>query len=230
MRRPPRPSRVESGRVKRQLAPTRDGEVGHAAEVAVDAGGLVGSRLPSIDSWPAWRACARARRRSRSMPSGLSPAPRTRLHEALDHRLAGGDHDHAQARAPSRPVVLADDLVVEHRLVERHRDRLGRLEANRGGAAPPRPRSAAARAGARRSAGWTRRGGRGVGSAFCLKKLLRLWLRPSTSVTSPSRDHAVGQLGAGGARDAAAAGLNGRQEAHRRGRDRRFRGEFFRRG
>ena len=54
------------------------------------------------------------------------------LDEALDHRLAGGDDDDVRARVAVGVDAVADPVEVEHDLVERHRDRLGGLEANRG--------------------------------------------------------------------------------------------------
>ena len=59
-----------------------------------------------------------------------------------------------------RSVPPADHAVVEDRLVERHRNRVLRTEANRRIELVRRPRSAEARGCGRRPAGWRSRGGR----------------------------------------------------------------------
>ena len=69
----------------------------------------------------------------RSTPTGSRPAPRSGSSEGGDHVAPGGDDDHVDLR---RRALLggdaADHLVVEDRLVERHRDLLLGLEADRG--------------------------------------------------------------------------------------------------
>ena len=69
----------------------------------------------------------------RSMPdrpqAGLARAPSS---SGRDHVAARGDDDDVDAGARrSRSVAVADHLPVEHRLVERHRDVLLGLEADR---------------------------------------------------------------------------------------------------
>ena len=65
------------------------------------------------------------------MPSGLQPGRLAGRHDALDHVAAGRDDQDALARA----VLGLDDverLEVQHRAVERHRDLVLGLEADRG--------------------------------------------------------------------------------------------------
>ena len=63
------------------------------------------------------------------MPVGRSPAWRAAACSALDHVAACGDEHDACAR-PVRRVDDAERLVLEHRLVERHRDVVLRMEAH----------------------------------------------------------------------------------------------------
>jgi hypothetical protein len=54
------------------------------------------------------------------------------LQQRLDHLAAGGHQHDLHARGAVGRLGVAGDLVVEHGLVQRHRDRLGGLEADRG--------------------------------------------------------------------------------------------------
>ena len=123
-------------------APAGDGEVGDVAEVAVEdrlsrAGRSTGgSARPFLArSGACRRTPASARiipKAERSTPTGSQPGAAHRLEEGADHVPAGGDDDDVELR---RRALLgrhaADDLVLEHRLVERHRHLLLGLKANR---------------------------------------------------------------------------------------------------
>ena len=129
------PGRVGDAGEEAGAAP-RDGEVGDVADVAVERP----------------RRLARARRAPprrwvRQLDAGegadhpegrevdadrLEPRAADRLDEGGDHVAAGGDDDDVDLR---RRALLggdaADHLMLEHRLVERHRDLLLGLEADR---------------------------------------------------------------------------------------------------
>ena len=67
----------------------------------------------------------------RSTPVGRSPALRVAVEQPLDHVAPRGDDDDARPRAVRR-LDDAERVMLEHGLLERHRDVVGRLEANRG--------------------------------------------------------------------------------------------------
>ena len=115
-------------------AAARHGEVGDVADVAVE------DRLAGALAWLDGRAGhagvgegADHREGGEVDADRLQAGPSQRLDEGGDHLAAGGDGDHVDLR---RRALLggnaADHLVLQHRLLERHRDLLLGLEANRG--------------------------------------------------------------------------------------------------
>ena len=66
------------------------------------------------------------------MPERLQAGGLDRVHELQHGHAARGGEDHLHARAGRRVDGLADEGVIEDRLLERHGDGLGRLEADRG--------------------------------------------------------------------------------------------------
>ncbi len=91
------------------------------------------TRALLVGASPAATASVRtSAKASRSTPSGLQAGLLGRLEQSLDHRATRGHEHHLHARAAVGRLGVAGDLVVEHGLVERHRDGLGRLEADRG--------------------------------------------------------------------------------------------------
>ena len=111
--------------MKKQAGPDGDGEVGHAGEVAEDAGRLVG-------------AVAAAHERAHQGEGvevdalGLEPGALHGLEQRLDHRAASRHEHDLHARGAVGRLGEAGHLVVEDGLVQGHGDRLGRLEADRG--------------------------------------------------------------------------------------------------
>ena len=67
-----------------------------------------------------------------SIPTGRRPALRTASTRPVDHLAAGGDDDDVHLPRRRRPGLGPDHLPVEHCLLERHRDLVLGLEADRG--------------------------------------------------------------------------------------------------
>ncbi len=112
----------------------RHGEVGDVADVAVED--RLGRALAGLDV----AACqagvgegADHREGGEVDADRLQAGAADRLDEGGDHVAAGGDHDHVDlGLCPLLGGNAADHLVLEHGLVERHRDLLLGLEADRG--------------------------------------------------------------------------------------------------
>ncbi len=115
-------------------AATGDGEVGDVADAAVEdgAGGPLAAARGSAAAASSLGEGADHREGGEVDPDRLEPGAADRLEEGGDHVAAGGDDDHVDLR---RLALLgrhaADHLVLEHRLVERHRHLLLGLEADR---------------------------------------------------------------------------------------------------
>jgi len=117
-----------------------DGEVDEIAEVAVEdtgrdrgaigAGGVAlrggAGPLGGAGEGADQREC-----REVDPDRAQAPAP-CRIEEAGDHVTAGGDHRDVHLAAALPVFEAAQDLVVEHRMVDRHRQLVLGLEADRG--------------------------------------------------------------------------------------------------
>ena len=99
-------------------------EGGGLADVAVDAGGLVVAR----------RLGNRADKRERLELEALGPEPggADAVDEVVHAAPASGCDQHAHARALARSDLLADERMVERRVLERHGDRLRGVVADCG--------------------------------------------------------------------------------------------------
>ena len=127
----PRPTGRDAG--EEAGAAFGDREVGDVADVAVEDRG--GGRLRRRRFAAGAAAPPRARimpKAERSTPTGSRPASRSGLQRGGDHVAAGGDDDHVDLRRGAVDRAdAADHPVVDHRLVERHRDLLLGREADR---------------------------------------------------------------------------------------------------
>ena len=93
------------------------------------------------------------------MPTGFSPALRSASDERETMSRRAATTTTSIVGSPVSRRIVADDLLLEDRLVERHRDLVLGLEADRGLELLATSRSRAGAASARRPAGWRSRGG-----------------------------------------------------------------------
>ena len=113
----------------------RHGEVGDVAEAAVeDGGGGVARGLSGVVRLHASAGEGADHPEGGEVhPDRIEAGAADRLDEGGDHLAARGDDDDVDlGRGALLGRDAADDLVLEHRLVERHRHLLLGLEANRG--------------------------------------------------------------------------------------------------
>ena len=122
-------------RVKRQAPTARDREVHRVAEVAVEdgLGGLAPGALGGEGAATGLGEGPDHAEGREVNPDRLEAGAADGLDQGGDHVAPGGDDDDVDLR---RRIGLrgraAHDLVLENRLVDRHRNLLLRLEADRG--------------------------------------------------------------------------------------------------